>query len=31
MDLGERIIGIETVDKLTEHQIAVRVRERFPV
>ena len=24
------IVGIETVDKMTDHQIAARVRERFP-
>jgi hypothetical protein len=27
--LGGHIVGLETVDKLTEHQIAARVRERF--
>lgn len=26
-DLGERIVGIETVDKMTEHQIAAKVRQ----
>jgi hypothetical protein len=28
-DLGGRIGGIETVDKMTEHQIAAKVRQRF--
>jgi endonuclease YncB( thermonuclease family) len=27
--LGERIAGIETVDKMTDHQIAAKVRQRF--
>jgi hypothetical protein len=27
--LGGRIVGIETVDKMTDHQIAAKVRERF--
>jgi hypothetical protein len=27
--LGERIVGLETVDKMTDRQIAARVRERF--
>ena len=27
--LGGRIAGIETVDKMTEHQIAAKVRQRF--
>ena len=27
--LGSRIVGVETVDKLTDRQIAARVRERF--
>jgi len=27
--LGERIAGIETVDKMTDHQIAAKVRYRF--
>jgi stalled ribosome rescue protein Dom34 len=27
--LGERIVGIETVDKMTDRQIAARVRQRF--
>lgn len=27
--LGERIIGIETVDKMTDHQITAKVRHRF--
>ncbi|MGE5263851.1 MAG: hypothetical protein ACM3S0_10745 [Acidobacteriota bacterium] len=28
--LRECIVGIETVDKMTERQIAARVRQRFP-
>lgn len=28
-DLGGRIVGIETVDKMTDRQIAARVRQRF--
>ena len=28
--LKERVLAIETVDKMTEHQIAAKVRERFP-
>lgn len=28
-DLGGRIVGIETVDKMTDHQIAAKVREHF--
>ena len=28
-NLGERIVGIETVDKMTDHQIAAKVRQRF--
>jgi hypothetical protein len=28
-ELGGRIVGIETVDKLTERQIAAKVREHF--
>lgn len=27
--LGERIVGVETVDKMTDRQIAARVRQRF--
>ncbi len=27
--LGGRIVGIETVDKMTDHQIAAKARERF--
>jgi hypothetical protein len=27
--LGERIVGIETVDKMTDRQIVARVRQRF--
>jgi hypothetical protein len=29
-ELGGRIIGIETVDKMTDRQIAAKVRQRFP-
>lgn len=28
-DLGGRIVGIETVDKMTDRQIAARVRQQF--
>jgi hypothetical protein len=28
-DLGNRIVGVETVDKLTDRQIAAKVRQRF--
>jgi hypothetical protein len=28
-DLGGRIVGVETVDKLTDRQIAAKVRRRF--
>lgn len=28
-NLGERIIGVETVDKMTDHQIAAKVRDHF--
>ena len=27
--LGERIVGVETVDKMTDHQIAAIARQRF--
>jgi hypothetical protein len=27
--LGERIVGIETADKMTDHQIAAKVRDYF--
>ncbi len=27
--LGSRIVGIETVDKMTDHQIVAKVRQRF--
>ena len=27
--LGARIVGVETVDKMTDHQIAARVRQQF--
>ncbi len=27
--LGERIVGIETADKMTDHQIAARARQHF--
>jgi len=30
-EIGERIVGIETVDKMTDRQIAERVRREFPV
>lgn len=26
---GARIVGVETVDRMTDHQIAAKVRERF--
>lgn len=29
-NLGGSIIGMETVDKMTDHQIAAKVRQRFP-
>jgi len=29
-NLGGRIVGIETVDKMTDRQIAAKVREQFP-
>ena len=29
-DLGGRIVGIETVDKMTDRQIAAKVRQHFP-
>jgi hypothetical protein len=28
-DLGEKIVGVETVDKMTDHQIAAKVRDQF--
>jgi stalled ribosome rescue protein Dom34 len=28
--LSERVVGIETVDKMTDRQIAARVRRQFP-
>lgn len=28
--LGRRIVGVETVDKMTDRQIAAKVRQRFP-
>jgi hypothetical protein len=28
-DLGERIVGVETVDKMTDQQIAAKVRDHF--
>jgi hypothetical protein len=28
--LGERIVGIETTDKMTDRQLSVRVRQYFP-
>jgi hypothetical protein len=27
--LGARVVGIETVDKMTDHQIAAKVRDRY--
>jgi len=27
--LGERIVGVETADKMTDHQIAAKVRQHF--
>lgn len=27
--LGERIVGVETVDKMTDNQIAVKIREHY--
>lgn len=27
--LGERVVGVETVDKMTDRQIAAKVRQRF--
>jgi len=27
--LGERIVGVETVDKMTDHQIAAKIRDRY--
>jgi len=30
-EIGERIVGIETVDKMTDRQIAERVRQEFSV
>ena len=30
IDLGGRIVSVETVDKMTDRQIAAKVRERFP-
>jgi len=29
-ELGGRIVSVETVDKMTDRQIAAKVRERFP-
>lgn len=28
-ELGARVVGIETVDKMTDHQIAAKVRDHF--
>jgi hypothetical protein len=28
-DLGDRIVGVETVDRMTDNQIAAKVRDRF--
>ena len=30
-NLGARIVGVETVDRMTDRQIAAKVRERFPM
>ncbi|HWQ04836.1 MAG TPA: hypothetical protein VN452_05735 [Longilinea sp.] len=27
--LGDRIVGVETVDKMTDHQIAAKIRDRY--
>ena len=29
LNLGERIVGVETVDKMTDRQIAAKARQRF--
>jgi hypothetical protein len=29
LNLGGRIVGVETVDKMTDRQIAAKVRQRF--
>ena len=29
--LGGRVVGVETVDKMTDRQIAARVRQHFPI
>jgi len=29
-DLGGHIVGVETIDKMTDRQIAAKVRQRFP-
>lgn len=29
-NLGRRIVGVETVDKMTDRQIAAKVRKHFP-
>jgi hypothetical protein len=29
LDLGGRVVGVETVDKMTDHQIAAKVRQYF--
>ncbi|WP_341529999.1 hypothetical protein WKK05_12210 [Nostoc sp. UHCC 0302] len=28
-NLGRHIVGIETVDKMTDHQIAAKIRQQF--
>ncbi len=28
-NLGKRVVGIETVDKMTDHQIAAKTRQHF--
>jgi hypothetical protein len=27
--LGDRIVGVETVDKMTDHQITAKVRQHY--
>jgi len=27
--LGDRVVGVETVDKMTDHQIAAKIRDRY--
>lgn len=30
-NLGQRIVGVETADKMNDHQIVTKVRQQFPV